>query len=437
MMYLKTVLSLLVFVFASMDVFTQTPPAHALTNVKIHQSDGSILNGHLVWRNGIIEAIGNNISIPFDAKVMDGGDSLHVYAGFIDGSATWGSPEPPRRQERPSRPGEPTYERAGIQPDRTASSLIDKSDRLLASVVNSGFTMAAIGLRGNMLPGAMDVFHVDGEQTANGLFRSAIGQKFQFVQSAGVYPSTLMAMMARFRQLWFDATALQEHQTLYAQHPDRYTAPPRDKVLESLYPVINKTQPLYIHVDTKDDIERIFSLQDELGFNFVLVSGKQASEVASELRRRNIAILASIDISKKPEWMTKESEDEISDDQKAFRDKQKSSWEQERDNIKKLIDAGLTVGFASNGFDLKDLNEKIGYLTESGLSETQINRMFSVNTAAILGISQNIGSLQRGQIASFSVRTAPFTEKDSSIKKVAVAGVIREITNNTSGRTRR
>jgi imidazolonepropionase-like amidohydrolase len=437
MMYLKTVLILLVIVFATMDVFSQTPPAHALTNVKIHQTDGTMISGHLVWRNGIIEAVGNNIAIPFDAKVMDGGDSLHVYAGFIDGSATWGSPELPRRQERPARPGEPTYERAGIQPDRTASSLLDKSDRVLASVVNSGFTMAAIGLRGNMLPGSMDVFHVDGENTTNGLFKSDIGQKFQFVQSAGVYPSTLMAMMARFRQLWFDATALQEHQTLYAQHPDRYTAPKRDKVLESLYPVINKTQPLYIHVDTKDDIERIFSLQDELGFNFVLVSGKQASDVASELRRRNIAILASIDISKKPKWMTEESEEEISDELKAFRDKQKLAWEQERDNIKKLLDAGITVGYASNGFDLKDLNEKITYLTESGLTEAQINRMLTVNTASILGVSQNIGSIQRGQIASFSVRTAPFTDKDSSIKHVAVGGVIREITNNTTGRTRR
>jgi hypothetical protein len=437
-MYRKTVVLLLVCAFAWLDVYSQTPPAHALTNVIIHQSDGSTINGHIVWRNGVFESVGSNVDIPFDAKRIDGGDSLHVYPGFIDGSATWGSPEPPRRQDRPARPGEPTYERAGIQPDRAPISVLDKSDRTLSSVVNSGFTMAAIGLRGNMLPGSMDIFHVDGENTPNLLFKSNLAQKFQFVQSAGVYPSTLMAMMARFRQLWYDASALQEHQKLYAEYPDRYTPPQRDRVLESLFPIINKIQPLYVHVDSKDDLERIFALQDELGFNFVLVSGKQASEVSSELRRRNIAVLASIHISKKPEWMTKESdEDEISDELKGFREKQKLAWEQERDNIKNLIDAGLTVGFAGNGFDLKDFNEKIGYLTESGLTEAQITRMLTLNTASVLGIDRNVGSIQKGQIASFSIRTAPYTDKNSVIRHVSVGGVIREITNNTPGRTRR
>lgn len=454
-MYRKTVLLLLVLAFAYLDVQSQTPPAHALTNVIIHQSDGSQINGHIVWRNGVFEAVGSNVTIPFDAKRIDGGDSLHVYPGFIDGSAIWGSPEPPRRQDRPARPGEPTYERAGIQPDRAPASILVETDKVLETVVNSGFTMAALGPRGNMLPGSMDVFHIDGSKTPEGLFKSNISQKFQFVQSAGVYPSTLMAMMARFRQLWYDATALQEHQKLYAEFPDRYSPPQRDRVLEALFPVINNSQPLYVHVDTKDDIERIFALQDELGFNFVLVSGKQAHEVAAELKRRNVAVLASIDISKKPEWMTQDKEKEESaaesdgdaetksgkedtdSDVLAFREKQKAAWEKERDNIKLLLEANLTVGYASNGFDLKDLTEKLGYLVESGLTEQQITRMLTLNTATILGVAQNVGSIQRGKIASFAVRTAPYTEKDSSIKHVAVGGVIREITNTTPGRTRR
>src|SRR5690606_20998953 len=108
------------------------------------------------------------------------------------------------------------------------------------------------------------------------------------------------------------------------------------------------------------------ALQDELGFNFVLVSGKQASEASDELKRRNIPVLASIDITKKPEWMTKESDEEISEDLQAFRARQKMSWEEERDNLKNLIDSGVKVGFASSGLKIADLGDKIAYLLESG-----------------------------------------------------------------------
>lgn len=72
-----------------MPSMAQEVPAHAITNVTIHMADGATLeNADIVWRNGVIEQIGVNESIPFDAFIIDGGDSLHVYPGLIDGMAT-------------------------------------------------------------------------------------------------------------------------------------------------------------------------------------------------------------------------------------------------------------------------------------------------------------------------------------------------------------
>lgn len=423
-------------VFSAQSGVAQDPPAQALTNVKIHLSDGTVIeSGTIVWRNGVIEAIGANIRVPFDARVTHGGDSLHVYPGFIDGSATWGSPEPPRQQPRPPAPGNPPYERAGIQPERLPSTHLNTEDLVFSEVNNLGFTMAALGLRGNMLPGGLEVFHINGIKTGGLLFHSSVGNKAQFVPSQGVYPATLMSMMARFRQLWYDATALKQHQELYRTNPQLYSLPERDAVLEALYPLIDKRIPVYFHVDSSDDIERVFRLQDELGFNLVLVSAREAYTMTSEIRRRNVPVLVSIDIPKKPEWIDKDDDSEIGEEEQRFRIAQKAAWESERDNLSRLLQAGIRAGFASNGMRMADFKEKLGYLSESGLSEADLLRVFTSNTAAILGISAFSGNLSRGQVASFVVYDRPFSDKNAKALHVCVAGELKEITQSaTSGR---
>ena len=68
--------------------------------------------------------------------------------------------------------------------------------------------------------------------------------------------------------------------------------PEQNDVLEALFPLVNNDYPLFFEVDTKEEIERLFRLQDEFGFEVVLVSAKEASALSEELKARNIAVLA-------------------------------------------------------------------------------------------------------------------------------------------------
>ncbi|MFN2372899.1 MAG: hypothetical protein ABR545_03720, partial [Cyclonatronaceae bacterium] len=120
---MRFLVAALLLLFTHQQGIAQSIPAQAFANVTIHHSDGTVESGAtIVWRNGIVEAAGRNVAIPFDARVRDGGDSLHIYPGFIDGFGTWGSVDTPQNQPRPDRPGEPGYERAGIQTDRKTTS---------------------------------------------------------------------------------------------------------------------------------------------------------------------------------------------------------------------------------------------------------------------------------------------------------------------------
>ena len=195
---IRSLLAVLVVVSSlGMSLYAQEAPAYALTDVTIHNSDGTTTEtGTIVWRDGIIEAIGSGIEIPFDAYKVNLGDSLHVYPGFIDGFTTWGSPKPPTDLERLPRPGDPPYDRAGVQPERVPSQLM-LDDKDFEAAMKAGFTTAALGLDGNMLSGKVEIFTLSTKDVKANLFAEEIALHGSFSSapggwSTGAYPSTQM-----------------------------------------------------------------------------------------------------------------------------------------------------------------------------------------------------------------------------------------------------
>lgn len=426
MKHLKTGLAMLILLGMSTSVQAQAVPAQAFTRVTVHLADGSsIPKASIVWRNGVIEAVGARVTIPFDALVTDGGDSLHVYPGFIDGLATWGTPEVPRPSpsDRVARPAEPGYERAGIQPERSVQPLL-KSDAAEFNLArNNGFTLGAIAPQGFMLPGQLSIFHVKGNETSTSLFRSNIGPKATLAGTRGAYPGTPMAVMSRYRQLMHDARTLQVVQATGAANAGR------DAVLESLYPVANKTTPLYFIADDKESINRVFSLVDELGFNVVLVSGKQAHSVSAELVRRKIPVLVNIDMPARPDSASTDNEERL-----AWNTRQQAAWSAQVRNIRTLLDAGVRVGFASNGLKPADIRKNLDLLvSDGGLTEAEVIKLLSSETASILGVGTVAGDIRTGRLADLVVTTNPFPSKGSRIVYTVTAGIQTEIKSSPAG----
>lgn len=446
-------LALLFVGLSFQGIFAQSTPAHALKNVTIHNADGSTIeSATIVWRDGVIEAIGTNANIPFDAFEIDGGDSLHVYPGFIDGFSIWGSPDLPRSQDLPrlDEPGNPPFDRAGVQPERKPSELLTE-DKNFEAGMKAGFTTAALYPDGYMLPGQVEAFYLSSKHDDVELIKESMGLAGSFDTapggwSSGAYPSTLMGVMAKFRQVMFDATALQQHINYYKQNPEM-PAPDRSNVLEAMFPLVNNTTPLFFEVDSKEHIERLFKLQDEFGFDAVIVSGKEAYAKAEELKQRNIPVLAGIDFTDAPKWYeekkkeeepdkkeeetSEEEEEEISEEEQAYREKRLEAWKAEVTNIKKLMDAGVPVGYASAGLELKDFSKKLKILLdEGGLSENDVISLMTINTSNILGLNRTHGSLERGKNASFSVFDKAMSEDKAKVLHSISNGIIHEFNGN-------
>lgn len=420
--------------------FAQSPPAYALENVSIHQSDGSVIeSGTIVWRDGVIESVGSNVNIPFDAySVIDGGDSLHVYPGFIDGLGTWGSPKLPENPSQPEDPGNPGYDRAGIQPDRSANDHLDVSDSTITKVMKAGFTAANLGLKGYMLPGQADLFFLNGENTADFLFKESTGYQFAFDGAPGgwtsrAYPSTTMGVMAQFRQLLYDAEALQDHIQYFADANGSIQPPKRDEVIESIFPILNGEATLFAHVDTPENFERLMVLNDEFGLNIIIVSGKSMFYKAPDLEKMNIPVLASIEFPEKPKWMKDDEDDEKeadepqSEEEEHYRQRQSEIYKATAKNIRTLLNEGILVGFASVDLKAEKLLENLRRLKDEGdLNGDEILQLLTTNTAQILGVDKSLGDLKSGMNASFSVFNSPFLEEKAAVKMVISNGEIHE-----------
>lgn len=420
------------------SIHAQSPPAYALENVTIHHSDGSVVeSGTIIWRDGVIEAVGRNAEIPFDAySIIDGGDSLHVYPGFIDGLGTWGSPEPPDNPEQPDDPGNPGYDRAGIQPDRSTSDYLDDSGNTITDVMKTGITTANLGLKGYMLAGQPDFYFLNGEVTKDFLFKKSTGYQFEFEGAAGgwssrAYPSTTMGVMALFRQLMYNAEALQDHIQYFADADGSIQAPKRDDVLESMFPVLNGEAKLFANVNTPENFERLMILDKEFNLDIILVSGKSIHYKSSELNEMDIPVLASIELPEKPDWMKddddEESDEPESEEEERYRERQAEAYRAAAENIRTLMDEGVNVGFASIGLEADKLHEHLRGLKEEGsLSDDEILQLLTVNTAEILDSNETLGQLETGFNASFAVFNSPFLEEEAAVKMVISNGEIHE-----------
>ena len=75
-------------------LLAQPPSGIAIRNARIVTGSGPILQkGTVVLRNGLIDAVGENVTIPADAWIING-EGMTVYPGLIDALSTVGISDP-------------------------------------------------------------------------------------------------------------------------------------------------------------------------------------------------------------------------------------------------------------------------------------------------------------------------------------------------------
>jgi imidazolonepropionase-like amidohydrolase len=420
-----------------------------------------IENGSLVIRDGLIEAIGANIDVPIDAARIEA-DSLFVYPAFIDGLSHVGIPEPDDDDRpRPPDPGNPTFERAGIQPQLSAATLIEADDASITAHRNAGFAVAHVVPYGRMLPGTSAVASL-GEDGPSFLKRDLL-MYAQLRGAGGAYPGTVVGVMAEFRQLYREARRQQQWEADYAENPGGISHPPGEAVYEAFYPVIAGSRDVVFHVNSALEMQRVIRLKDDLGFAMTIAGAEQASEMISALAAADLPVILTVKLPEDDKKAKRDSAAKDTTDQEAAaRDTTEQEaaepdsvdWNQffiarsdgdvddERANLEArraltrqrytetaaaLEKAGVAFGFT--GIDVKptEVLPNIRKMVEAGLSEEAALAALTLNSARILGIDRTTGTLERGKAANIVVADGPLFAKDTGLRFVFVDGQVTEL----------
>jgi imidazolonepropionase-like amidohydrolase len=422
---------------------------YAITNANITQAPGrKIDRGTVVIKDGLIISVGKNVAYPPEAIVIKG-DSLFVYAGFIDGlshtAVTKPKEDPNQNRERPKDPGNPQPEMAGITPQNDVRTSLNPTDKSVEELRAAGFTVSQTVPYGGMLPGAAAIILLKGKSADEMILASRSAMYSELAPAARVYPNTIIGVMAKWRELYRQSLQARNYENLYASNRTGLARPATDRVLEALYPVVEKRIPVLFESDKYLETQRVLALQKEFGFPLIVGDLKEGWDAIPKLQSAGARIFLSLDLpdDKKAESEKKEGEKKSTEPTKEEVKKEEPKKTEKPSPEKEALEkrkaesiqahvaqaatfqkAGIQFGFSALTAKTTDIHKNLRRMITAGLTEDQTLAALTTSPAQLLGLADRIGSVDNGKIANLVISDKPYFHEKAKVRFVFVDGTM-------------
>ena len=419
--------------FALSPLLAEVPSAIAIKDARVVIGSGAELpKGTVLLRNGLIQEVGPNVTIPADAWVIDG-TGLTVYPGFIDALGTWGIPgasAPPGGAARTAGAGPQTplpqtaptpaprirgpEDRPQTYTNERAADLVSPTDNRLDAARAAGFTTSATFPNKGIFEGLGAMIDLAGERSGDMVVAQPIGQQVAFRVGGGgmgrAFPSSLMGNISYVRQLYLDLDQYKKAKGAYDSHTDGTLRPEYDRYLEGLA----ESPRLLLSADQSQQIDRMLSFGAELKVPFMLYGLHEAYRRVDQIKAANIPALVSLKWPEKPK-------DADPADIPNYRDLVMREQAPAVPGL--LAKAGVKFAFYSDGVETApDLKKAIKKAIDAGLPRADAIRALTFNTAEIYGVADRLGSIEKGKIANLTVTKGEAFDEKSTIEYVFIDG---------------
>ncbi|MEY3956410.1 MAG: hypothetical protein RLZ73_865 [Bacteroidota bacterium] len=389
------------------DVASPSNGYYAFTNATIVKDAKTTLQkATLVIKNGKIESVGTAI-VPKDAVVIDCGGK-YIYPSFIDlysdygmnpvaaGGGGFRSPS----QMISNTKGPYSWNQA-IKSEVSHAKLFEVNDAKAKELRKLGF-------------GTVLTHQMDGISRGTGVFVSLAKERENLVvlkekasahysfnkgSSSQDYPGSLMGSIALLRQNFLDAT-------WYKSKPVKEGT---NLSLASFNEI--QTLPQIFEVTDKWSVLRADKIGDEFGVQYIIKASGNEYQRIDEMKATNAKFILPLDF---PQAMDLEDPT----DARFVNVADMKHWELAPTNPATFEKAGLSFAITANG--LKDVSSFMPNLRKAiqyGLSEQKALEALTSTPAAILGVSDLVGSLDAGKLANFVITNGPvFADKTTIIE---------------------
>ncbi|MBI4851443.1 MAG: amidohydrolase family protein [Acidobacteria bacterium] len=417
--------------------YAERPRIYALTNAKIVVAPGKVINkGTIILRDGLIEAVGENLSIPADAVEIDSTGKT-IYPGLIDISATLTSSarRTTRPETTPNNPiqqflqGQQTEPQTGaihpiarVRPENHTSeqlSQFSQDNKDIENFRNLGITTILVVPTNGIFRGESVLINLRNSTPVPDLIlKDSVAQHvaFEFGFFGGTYPSSLFGATAAFRQVLLDASRYQTWQERYKNNSTGMKRPEYSAAYEALTPVLKGSRPVIFELNNNQDILLADRLAQEFNLNAVIFNNGNEWEYIDEIKTLKRTFILSTAFPEKPKL---ENEDETIN--VSLKDLKR--YVNAPENAKRFYDAGLRFAFTTRYLRNKtDLNKNIRKMLEAGLPLDTVIAAFTTIPAEIIGVSNNLGTLEKGKIANLFVTSGELFAEKTKVERVFVDG---------------
>ena len=405
--------------------------SYAFTNATIVQNEKTkIEKATLLIKQGKITAVGTSVVIPKDAVVVNC-EGKYIYPSFVDAFTDYGVGAPKRPtgafnyggpgQFVSNKPGAYNWNQA-IKPEVNAADVFNIDESSAKNYRANGFGSVFTHIKDGIARGTGAVVSLATDNNNQSLLKTKAAAVYSFEKGSSTqsYPSSLMGSIALLRQTYLDAKWYQ-------------TKPASEGTNLSLE-AWNNTQnmPQIFSTDDKWGAVRADRLGDEFGVQYIIKGGDNGYQRIEEIVKTKANYILNVDF---PEAMDVEDPN----DARFVSLADMKHWELAPTNLAAFEKANVTFSISSS--DLKDSKTFLTNLRKAiryGLSETKALEALTKTPATMLGVYDQVGSLEAGKWANFIITTEPIFATNAKIIENWVQGNKYEVAesewNNYAGK---
>ncbi|HEU4929485.1 MAG TPA: amidohydrolase family protein, partial [Candidatus Krumholzibacteria bacterium] len=378
------------------------PPYYAIQNVRVVSGAGTPIDGATVLiADGLIEAVGKSVKIPGDARVIDG-KGLSLYPGLIDAMTTIAQkqPEPPSGEARPARAP------AVMGPeDRPATTpWMNPTEQLVEDAKidkwrKAGFTAAVTAPEKGIFCGQAALIDLVDKPDRQAVVSTPVAQRLNFAGEGELrsFPGSLMGVFAYVKQVFLDADHYAKVKASYAKDPRGRVRPEYDRTLEPIESAVVEKTPWLMPANLGREIDRVLVMQRDLRVPVILYGGQGGYDRAEALRTAKIPVLVNLNWPKEEKNRDPEAETPL---------RTLAHRRMAPTTPGVLAAAKVPFAFYSGGLaTTAEVFESVRTAVDNGLSNEAALAALTSNAASILGVSNRLGTIEKGKIANLVLAT--------------------------------
>ncbi|WP_339921876.1 amidohydrolase family protein [uncultured Cyclobacterium sp.] len=377
-----------------------------LTNAKIHTVTNGILENHdLLIEEGLIKAIGK--SIPHQNHTIIDCSGKSLYPGFIDSGTSLGIVEVNSLSET-----QDYMELGKFTPQMQALTVVNPNGVAIPVTRVSGVTTVLTQPRGGYFPGTAALINLNGYTPAQmfGGFKGLI-MNFPSAARSGSNDSRSLEDLEKAATKNLDEiNVLWEKATTYLKIKTKGGEMDYYPEMEQLSRVLNKELPLLIEVNAAKDIISALEWIKEKDVKVVFTGVAEGWKVAEKIASAGVPVITGPVL--------------------ALPTRNSDNYDAPYNNPALLQKAGVKVALRTmEAENVRNLPFNAGFAAAYGMGTTEALKAITINPAEIFGVSDRIGSLEKGKKATLFIADGDPFEPKTQIQQVFINGYRIPMTN--------